>query len=276
VATRGLKVDQSACAGAYVTVAAGEVTDDLVATAVEREWVGLEALSGIPGLVGGTPVQNVGAYGVEASDVIARVRTFDRRLGQIKTLFPDDCGFGYRTSLFKQTPDRYVVLAVDFQLRLGPRSEPIRYADLAAHLGVELGERAPLADVRRAVLEVRRSRGMVADEADHDTWSAGSFFTNPTVAPDQAATLPADAPRHPQADGSVKLSAAWLIEHAGFAKGHARGGAALSSHHVLSLTNRGDATADDVVALAREVRDGVERAWGVRLAVEPTVVGCTI
>jgi UDP-N-acetylmuramate dehydrogenase len=275
VATRGMSVDQSACAGAYVTLAAGEPWDEFTATAVEREWVGVETLAGIPGKAGATPVQNVGAYGAEVAGVVAAVRTWDRAKNAVTTFAAADCGFGYRTSRFKGS-DRYVILSVDLQLRLGPRSEPIRYAELATHLGVAQGDRAPLAAVRAAVLALRRSKGMVLDPADHDTWSAGSFFTNPLVTPDQAAQLPPEAPRFPQPDGRVKTSAAWLIDHAGFAKGFALGRAGISTRHVLALTNRGGATADEVVMLARRVRDGVEATVGVRLVPEPVFVGCEL
>jgi UDP-N-acetylmuramate dehydrogenase len=276
VATKGLAVDQSACAGAYVTAAAGEVWDDLVATSVERQWVGLETLSGIPGLAGSTPVQNAGAYGSEAAETIARVRTFDRHTGQTKTFMPGDCGFGYRTSRFKREPGRYVILSVDFQLRLGPRSEPIRYAELAARLGIGPGDRAPLAEVRAAVLELRRGKGMVLDAADHDTWSAGSFFTNPVLTHAESDGLPEAAPRYLQPDGSVKTSAAWLIAQAGFAKGFGDGPARLSSKHVLALTNAGGATTADLLQLARRVRDGVKEQFGVTLEPEPTLVNCAL
>ena len=185
VATSGVHADvegdDPTCGGALVTVAAGEAWDDLVAQAVEREWVGVEALAGIPGLVGATPIQNVGAYGQEVAQTIAQVRVWDRVLKGVRTFANADCGFGYRTSRFKADPERHVVLDVTFQLRQGSLGAPVQYAELARTLGVELGQRAPLADVREAVLALRRSKGMVLDPADHDTWSAGSFFTNPVV-----------------------------------------------------------------------------------------------
>ena len=272
VATRGVTPDADACeigpdgepahcGGMIVRVAAGEPWDDFVALAVAREWIGVEALSGIPGLVGGTPVQNVGAYGQEVADTIASVRTWDRADRTQRTFAAADCGFGYRTSRFKAEPGRYVVLEVTFQLTEGSLGAPVRYAELARTLGVEVGSRAPSAAVRDAVLALRRGKGMVLDADDHDTWSAGSFFTNPILSADQAAALPADAPRWPQPDGNLKSSAAWLIEHAGFAKGFGAGRAQLSSKHTLALTNRGGATTADLLALAREVRDGVERAF---------------
>ncbi len=282
IATRGIDVDSgSACAGVSLRVAAGEPWDEFVAHAVAHRYVGVEALSGIPGSTGATPVQNVGAYGQEVADTVATVRTWDRQERRIRTLAAADCEFDYRTSRFKQERHRcgprFVVLEVTFQLRLGELGAPVRYAELAAALGVQVGERAPLAAVREAVLRLRRRKGMVLDDADADTWSAGSFFTNPVLDPQQAAALPEGAPRWPLADGRVKTSAAWLIEHAGFRRGHGLPGpAALSTKHTLALTNRGDAGAADIVALAREVRDGVRARFGVTLEPEPVVVGCAL
>ena len=279
VATRGVSADHDSddptCGGVMVTVAAGESWDDLVATAVERGWVGVEALSGIPGRVGATPIQNVGAYGQEVAQTIAQVRVWDRVLRGYRTFANADCRFGYRTSRFKADRldawgGRHVVVEVTFQLRVGTLSAPIGYAELARTLGVEVGQRAPLADVREAVLALRRGKGMVLEPGDHDTWSAGSFFTNPVVEPDR---VPAGAPAYPQPDGTVKTSAAWLIEHAGFAKGHGTGPARLSTKHTLALTNRGDATTADLLALAREIRDGVDKAFGIRLENEPVLLG---
>lgn len=278
VRTTGRQVDADACSGAMVTVQAGESWDALVAVAVESGWVGLEALSGIPGSVGATPIQNVGAYGQEVAQTIASVRVYDRAEQRVRTLFAVDCGFGYRHSRFKAEPGRFVVLAVAFQLRLGDLSAPVAYAELATRLGVDVGDRAPLADVRGAVLGLRAAKGMVLDADDHDTWSAGSFFTNPVLDADAAERLPEGAPRFPQADGTVKTSAAWLIQAAGFERGHtvAGGRAAVSSKHTLALTNRGDATGEDLLALAREVRDGVRDAFGITLVPEPVLVGCTL
>ena len=251
-----------------------------MATAVEQEWSGIEALSGIPGLVGATPIQNVGAYGSEVAQTIARVRTFDRSTGRQASFSVADCGFGYRTSRFKAERDRYLVLEVTFQFTLGSLSAPIRYAELARTLGVPVGTRVPAADVRRAVLGLRAGKGMVLDAADRDTWSAGSFFTNPILDPDAAASLPADAPRFPQPDGRVKTSAAWLIEHAGYGKGFGAdlgaGRATLSGKHTLAVTNRGGATADELLALARVVRGGVQQTFGVTLVAEPVLVGCAL
>ena len=285
VATSGVHVDSAdQCGGANVTVAAGEDWDGLVARAVEEGWSGIEALSGIPGSTGATPVQNVGAYGQEVAQTIARVRVWDREGQQVRTMTSADCRFTYRHSLFKAT-DRFVVIDVMFQLTLQSLSQPVRYADLATQLGVQVGERVPLAEAREAVLAQRRRRGMVLDAADHDTWSCGSFFTNPVLTASAfgdlqgrvADRLGGDAPplpRYPGADGTAKTSAAWLIERAGFGKGFGMPGpAALSTKHTLAVTNRGGATASDVVALARQVRDGVREAFGVTLVNEPVLVG---
>ena len=276
IATRGVRAESDTCGGAMVTVAAGEVWDDLVATAVERGWLGIEALAGIPGSVGATPVQNVGAYGQEVADAVASVRCWDRVDRAYRTLAAADCGFGYRTSRFKREPGRLVVLEVTFQLRLGDLGAPVRYTELARRLGVAVGERAPARAVREAVLGLRRRKGMVLDAGDHDTWSAGSFFTNPVLPSDVAATLPDDAPRWEQPDGSVKTSAAWLIERAGFTKGYGDGRVSLSTKHTLALTNRGGAATADLLALAGEVRRGVQTRFGVRLENEPVLVGCAI
>ena len=285
VATRGVvpDVDDSgdpSCSGATVTVAAGESWDDVVAQAVDRGWVGVEALSGIPGSVGATPIQNVGAYGQDVSQTVARVRVWDRKLRGIRTFAASECQFGYRSSRFKADPGRHVVLDVTFQFRQGTLGAPVAYAELARTLGVAEGVRAPMADVRAAVLHLRRGKGMVLDADDHDTWSAGSFFTNPFLAPDQAASLPDDAPRWEQPDGTLKSSAAWLIERAGFGKGYTSAAAGervgLSTKHTLALTNRGDATTDELLTLAREVRDGVRDRFGVTLVNEPVTVGCSL
>ncbi|MCD4533519.1 UDP-N-acetylmuramate dehydrogenase [Nocardioides sp. cx-169] len=278
VATRGIDPDvpegetDASCGGVLVTVAAGESWDGLVATAVERGWVGVEALSGIPGAVGATPIQNVGAYGQEVAQTVASVRVWDRTLRGVRTFANAECRFGYRHSRFKADPGRHVVLDVTFQLAQGSLGAPVAYAELARTLGVEVGRRAPLADVREAVLRLRRAKGMVLDVDDHDTWSAGSFFTNPVVAP---AEIPDGAPAWP-VDGGVKTSAAWLIEHAGFAKGHGTRTVALSGKHPLALTNRGGATTGELLELAREVRDGVAARFGITLVNEPVLVGCAL
>jgi UDP-N-acetylmuramate dehydrogenase len=274
VATTGVRADHESedatCGGVVVTVAAGESWEAVVEQAVDRGWVGVEALSGIPGSVGATPIQNVGAYGQEVAQTLASVRVWDRRLHGFRTFAAADCGFGYRTSRLKADPGRHVVVEATFQFRQGQLGAPVTYAELADALGVELGSRAPMADVRRAVLELRRRKGMVLDAADHDTWSAGSFFTNPVVPAD---VLPDAAPAWPQPDGLVKTSAAWLIERAGFGKGYGEGAARLSTKHTLALTNRGGATTAELVALARELRDGVEQRFGIRLVNEPVLVG---
>lgn len=276
IGTRGVDAAQDACSGATVTVAAGEPWDPFVAHAVARGWVGVEALSGIPGSVGATPIQNVGAYGQEVAETVASVRCWDRLERRVSTLAAAECGFGYRTSRFKEQPGRFVVLSVTLQLRLGDLGAPVRYAELARALDVAPGERAALTAVREAVLGLRRGKGMVLDPEDHDTWSAGSFFTNPFLPADLVDVLPDEAPRWKQPDGSVKTSAAWLIERSGFAKGYGDGRVGLSTKHTLALTNRGGGTTADLLALAREVRAGVEERFGIRLVNEPVLVGCTL
>ena len=279
VATSGVSADVDhpddiGCLGAVtVRVAAGENWDDLVARAVASGWVGIEALSGIPGTVGATPIQNVGAYGQEVGDVIASVRTWDRRVGAQRTFAAADCGFSYRSSLFKEEPGRYLVLEVDLLLKQGTLGAPVRYAELADRLGIAVGERAPIEKVRTAVLDLRAGKGMVLDPADHDTWSAGSFFTNPVVPADR---VPAGAPAYPQSDGSVKTSAAWLIEHAGFSKGYGGPTVALSTKHTLALTNRGGATTAQLLDLAREIRQGVLDRFGIELVNEPVLLGASL
>lgn len=274
VATTGVEVTADACGGAIVTAQAGHNWDDLVAECVERKWSGLEALSGIPGTVGATPIQNVGAYGQEVSNWIYRVRTYDRFDQAVKTFMPSDCDFGYRDSMFKRDVDRYVILDVTFQLRLGDHSAPVMYRELAQQLGVEVGKRSYNGDVRREVLALRGAKGMVLDPLDHDTWSVGSFFTNPLVDLPVAQLLPDEAPRWPQPSGLVKLSAAWLIEQSGFAKGFGLNPrATLSSKHTLAVTNRGDATAEDVLELARHIQHGVRERFGVVLEIEPRLAG---
>ncbi len=273
VATAGVSAGGDACGGVEVVVEAGESWDELVARAVASEWIGVEALAGIPGTIGATPIQNVGAYGQEVAQTIAQVHVYDRLERRTRTMFNADCGFGYRTSRFKQHLGRYVVGAVTFQLRPGDLGAPIQYAELARSLGVEVGERVESSRVREAVLGLRRRKGMVLDPADHDTWSAGSFFTNPFVTQDQ---VPEGAPAYEQSDGTVKTSAAWLVEHAGFAKGYGNARASLSTKHTLALTNRGEARTADLLALAAEVRDGVRSRFGIELHPEPVLVGCTL
>ncbi|MGQ0839318.1 UDP-N-acetylmuramate dehydrogenase [Actinokineospora sp.] len=287
VANRGSKIDCVAPGRVQLTVEAGEDWDTVVAGTVEAGLGGLECLSGIPGLVGATPVQNVGAYGVEVAQVLVSVDLLDRATGEVRTLDVSELGLGYRTSVLKNT-DRAVVLRARFELVDDGLSTPVRYTELARALGVRQDERVPVAAAREAVLALRRGKGMVLDPADHDTWSAGSFFTNPIVldaALDEVlarivARVGPDVavPRYPASPGASKLSAAWLIERAGFGKGHAGPGGrvALSDKHTLALTNRGDATTADLLALALEVRDGVRATFGVDLHPEPVLVNCTL
>ncbi|WP_122526366.1 UDP-N-acetylmuramate dehydrogenase [Mycobacterium persicum] len=284
LANTGITVD-----GNLVRAEAGAVWDDVVLTAIDHGLGGLECLSGIPGSAGATPVQNVGAYGVEVSDVISRVRLLDRSSGQVHWVPAATLGFGYRTSVLKQADGLRlpaVVLEVEFALDASGRSAPLRYDELTAALGAASGERADPQTVRAAVLALRARKGMVLDATDHDTWSAGSFFTNPVVAPDVyerlAAAVDGPVPHYP-APGGVKLAAGWLVEHAGFGKGYPdpalTGEAApcrLSTKHALALTNRGTATAADVMLLARTVRDGVRDVFGITLQPEPILIGCRL
>ncbi len=262
-------------------VQAGEPWDALVARSVDEGWAGWECLSGIPGLVGATPVQNVGAYGQEIDETITSVRVWDRTDGVQRELATADCGFGYRDSRFKHS-DRYVVLSVCFSLRRQAESLPVRYAELARRLGIDQGSCAPLGEVRTAVLELRRGKGMVLDPEDHDTWSAGSFFTNPILTAAQVDAVQAGLapgtsyPHWPGEDGTTKLSAAWLIERAGFTRGQRVGRVAVSGKHTLAITNRGGGTTTELLALAREIRDGVRDRFGVTLRPEPRLVGVTL
>jgi UDP-N-acetylmuramate dehydrogenase len=256
-------------------VAAGEPWDDFVAYAVENGHSGVECLSGIPGSAGATPIQNVGAYGQEVAHTIAAVHAYDRERDTIRVMTPAECGFAYRSSIFKHN-DRYVVLEVDFRLTRSAESAPIRYAELARNLGVEVGDRVPLQHARDTVRKLREQKGMVLDPDDRDTWSVGSFFTNPVVSGQEWAALGLDAPHWAGDDGTVKIPAAWLIEHAGFPKGFAGDGVAISSKHTLALTNRGTGTTESLLALARTVRDGVLARFGVELHPEPVLINCAI
>ncbi|MDI3312828.1 MAG: UDP-N-acetylmuramate dehydrogenase [Mycobacterium sp.] len=273
--------------GNILRAEAGAVWDDVVVAAVEHGLGGLECLSGIPGSAGATPVQNVGAYGVEVADVITGVRLLDRRSGELRWASPSELGFGYRTSVLKPVGGDglrvpIVVVEVEFTLDASGRSAPLRYHELVTALHATAGQRADPATVRRAVLALRARKGMVLDTADHDTWSVGSFFINPVVAPAVYRRLVerAGAPvPHWPAPGGVKLAAGWLVERAGFGKGYPGTGSApcrLSTKHALALTNRGGATAADVVALARTVRDGVRDVFGITLEPEPVLVGCVL
>jgi UDP-N-acetylmuramate dehydrogenase len=277
-------------AGNILTAQAGADWDAVVQTAVAAGLGGLECLSGIPGSAGATPVQNVGAYGAEIADTLTRVRLLDRATGDVRWVPGAELGFGYRSSLLKHPADprdagRHIVLEVEFALDASGRSAPLRYAELARALGVPAGERAEPQRVRDAVLTLRRGKGMVLDTDDHDTWSVGSFFTNPVVSvrrfeairEDWEAARGGQIPHYP-ADAGVKLAAGWLVENAGFGKGFPgeRAPVRLSTKHALALTNRGGATSSDVLELARRVRDGVEAAFGIRLEPEPVLVGCVI
>jgi UDP-N-acetylmuramate dehydrogenase len=293
LANDGVSID-----GNLLRAQAGAVWDDVVRTAIEHGLGGLECLSGIPGSAGATPVQNVGAYGAEVSDTITRVRLLDRNSGTVNWVPAAELGFGYRTSVLKQGPEKgpaagpeagnapqisTVVLEVEFALDASGRSAPLRYGELASALGATGGERADPMAVRDAVLTLRSRKGMVLDAADHDTWSVGSFFTNPVVAPDVydrlAGAADGPVPHYPAPDG-VKLAAGWLVERAGFGKGYPdnpegrEAPCRLSTKHALALTNRGGATAADVMALARRIRDGVRDVFGITLKPEPVLVGC--
>ena len=281
----------------------------MVARCIAEGLAGLECLSGIPGLAGATPIQNVGAYGQEVADTITSVRVYDRERREVTEMPAAACGFGYRTSFFKRTPfapgsatGRFVVLSVTFRLTPGPGpgplSGPIRYPELATELGVAPGDRVPLGEARSAVLKLRARKGMVLDAGDPDTRSAGSFFTNPVLTADEFAAVTSRArqsggpelrvPHFPAPDGHVKVPAAWLIERAGFGKGYpgpasgpggpARGpGAArISSKHTLALVNPGSASTASLLALAQEIRAGVRDAFGVTLDIEPVLVGVAV
>ncbi len=263
-----------------LTVQAGEEWEPFVARCVADGLAGVESLSGIPGSIGATPIQNVGAYGQEVAETVVSVRVLDRERDLVEELPAADCGFAYRSSAFKRTPGRWVVLAVSFRLERRELSAPLTYAELARRLEVEPGEGAPLAAVRAAVLALRRGKGMVLDPADPDSVSAGSFFTNPILDAGAFAALEERAaehgrpPRFPEPDGRVKTSAAWLIERAGFERGRGNpSGIAISSKHTLALTNRGDGTTAELLALAREIAGGVRDRFGVALEPEPTLVG---
>jgi len=303
VNTRGLTFIDAGDGAVDVTVAAGADWDDVVAAAVGEGLAGLEPLSGIPGRAGATPIQNVGAYGREVAEVITEVRVYDRQEDQIRIIPNQGCRFSYRSSLFKSgRPEalvtspgntrsqaagqpRYVVLDVTFRLVRQSLSAPVKYAELAAELGVEMGERSAVGEVRAAVIKIRSRKGMVLNPGDPDTRSAGSFFTNPVITAEEfagvetaaAARQAGQVPHYPAGDGLVKVPAAWLIEHSGFAKGYgAPGPARVSSKHTLALVNAGEATTANLLALAREIAAGVQAAYGVTLTPEPILVGVTL
>ncbi|MFJ4540924.1 UDP-N-acetylmuramate dehydrogenase [Streptomyces tibetensis] len=282
IATRGFSLD-----GTTLELAAGEVWTDAVARTVEAGLAGIECLAGIPGSAGATPIQNVGAYGQEVSSTITEVVAYDRRTGDTVTLANEDCAFSYRHSRFKSDPERYVVLRVRFSLEDAEGlSAPLRYAETARALGVEPGDRVPLAQARETVLKLRAGKGMVLDPEDHDTWSAGSFFTNPILTDTDFETFRArvhdrlgdgvEPPAYPAGEGRTKTSAAWLIDKSGFTKGYGDGPARISTKHTLALTNRGSATTEDLLALAREVVAGVREAFGITLVNEPVTVGVSL
>ena len=273
VETTGNSFEIDACSGGTLTVSAGADWDEFVAFTIEKGLANLESLSGIPGTVGGSPIQNIGAYGHEVSEVIARVRTYDRKLQEVKTFTASECKFGYRWSIFKTELNRYVILDVTFQLRIGEASLPIGYAELANELDVEIGARVAITKVRRAVLKLRSAKGMLINEGIN---SAGSFFMNPILDKGAAEKLPSDAPKWPMPDGKVKTSAAWLMEHAGVSKGDQLAGAQISPKHVLALSNTGDATAKDLIELAKSAQEKVRAKFGIVLQSEVQLVGLSL
>jgi UDP-N-acetylmuramate dehydrogenase len=282
IATQGFELD-----GTRLELAAGEVWSDAVARTVEAGLAGVECLAGIPGSAGATPIQNVGAYGQEVSATITEVVAYDRTTRGTVTLTNEECAFSYRHSRFKADPERYVVLRVRFELEdADGLSAPVKYAETARVLGVEPGDRVPLAKARETVLALRAGKGMVLDPEDHDTWSAGSFFTNPILTDEQFSAFHArvkerlgdsvEPPAYPAGEGHTKTSAAWLIDKAGFTKGYGSGPARISTKHTLALTNRGAATTEDLLTLAREVVAGVHGTFGITLVNEPVTVGVSL
>jgi UDP-N-acetylmuramate dehydrogenase len=270
IATAGVRIE-----GERVTAAAGQSWDELVELTLAEGLVGLETMSGIPGLVGATPVQNVGAYGSDVADVLVSLQVYDRLSERAEVWTAQRCEFGFRTSVFKNS-DRWVVLEVTLQLKRSAQSRPVRYLELARRLDLEPGSAADPQLVRHTVLQLRQSKGMLLDAADHDTWSVGSFFVNPLL--DAVPAAAAECPSW-EADGRRKLSAAWLIEQAGFQRGYglsrARATVSVSTKHTLALTNRGGATTAELMALAAEIRDGVREEFGVTLGPEAHLRGCT-
>ncbi|HEY0714935.1 MAG TPA: UDP-N-acetylmuramate dehydrogenase [Polyangia bacterium] len=283
IATRGLTFTADD-EGMICEAAAGEPWDDVVAASVARDLGGLECLSGIPGTTGATPVQNVGAYGQEVADTITSVRVLERANNQVRDFAPGDCAFAYRDSVFKRDPGKFVVTSVRFRLIAGA-APTLRYAELQTALAAT--PTPTLADTRAAVIALRRRKSMVLDDADPNRRSVGSFFTNPILATDAfdelcarvvglgLAKSSADIPRYPAGPGQIKMPAAWLIERAGFHKGLRRGPVGLSSAHTLALVHHGSGTTDALLALAREIRDGVATRFGVRLSPEPVILGAT-
>ena len=276
ITNSALVAEVDACSGATLTIGAGENWDDFVALTIERGFAGLETLSGIPGTVGAAPIQNIGAYGHEVSEFITRVRTYDRVAKAIRTFTNQECEFEYRSSIFKKNPGQFIILEVQFQIRIGDSSDPITYLELAKKLDIQMGEKAPAQQVRHTVLELRASKGMLLLPEDRDSWSAGSFFTNPIISQQEADKLPNAAPKWPLLDGQVKISAAWLIENAGMHKGDEVGGARISTKHVLALTNAGDATATDLIELAKTAQAKVYEKFGIKLEPEVNLVGLSL
>ena len=276
ITNSALVAEVDACSGATLTIGAGENWDDFVALTIERGFAALETLSGIPGTVGAAPIQNIGAYGHEVSEFITRVRTYDRVAKAIRTFTNQECEFEYRSSIFKKNPGQFIILEVQFQIRIGDSSDPITYLELAKKLDIQMGEKAPTQQVRHTVLELRASKGMLLLPEDRDSWSAGSFFTNPIVSQQEADKLPNAAPKWPLIDGQVKISAAWLIENAGMHKGDEVGGARISTKHVLALTNAGDATATDLIELAKTAQAKVYEKFGIKLEPEVNLVGLSL
>lgn len=276
ITNNSLVAEVDACSGATLTIGAGENWDDFVALTIERGYAGLETLSGIPGTIGAAPIQNIGAYGHEVAEFITRVRTYDRKAKSVKTFTNSECEFEYRSSLFKRNPGQFIILDVQFQIRIGDLSDPITYLDLAKKLDLQMGDKAPVQTVRQAVLELRASKGMLLDPNDSDSRSAGSFFTNPVISQQAADALPDAAPKWPLIDGRVKISAAWLIENAGTRKGDEIGGARISTKHVLALTNAGDATATDLIELAKSAQAKVYEKFGIKLEPEVNLVGLSL
>jgi UDP-N-acetylmuramate dehydrogenase len=272
---RGITVESENASTVMVKVAAGEPWDRFVKLAVRREWAGIECLSGIPGSTGATPIQNVGAYGQDVSETVARVEALDRTTGRVAWLTNDECRFGYRSSLFKNIErERYVVLSVTFRLRCRGEAT-LKYPELQKYVeehGIALDD---LEGVRAAVMAIRKRKGMVLDANDPDTRSDGSFFMNPVLTAEQYAAfaqIAPDAPHFPSGD-DVKLSAAWLIEQAGFHKGFTHGNVGLSSKHTLAVINRGNGTAAEVVELVRMIQEQVREKFGVEMHVEPNFIG---
>ncbi len=285
VATRAVDIERTTTQ-ALVRVAAGEPWDSFVERCTTEGWSGVECLSGIPGLTGATPIQNVGAYGQEVKDTIREVRVLDRRTRAVRELTGTQCAFAYRTSAFKGDP-RFVVIAVGFALERRVESAPLRYAELTRALGVADGGRAPLDAVRRTVLALRRAKGMVLDSGDPDSVSAGSFFTNPILDALQLAALRKQRleargidrralPQFPEREGFTKVPAAWLIEKAGFARGWGEGRAGISRKHALALVNRGGATAEELLGVASAIERGVADTFGIEIMREPVVVGSRV